>query len=355
MPILQGKVRAIAAALNREGVPAPFGRQWNASTINGNPQRGNGILCNPLYAGRRVYNRVRMIKDPETGKRISRLNPPTQWIIRNVPELCIVEPEDWEAVQARKRAVIGIPVFQQRRPKHLLSGLARCGSCGGAYVVRTRDKLGCSHHHENGTCGNGHRIPIATLERRVLDGLKGKLLAPEAIRAAAAAYYAERKRLSASAGDRRRSLERRLAQLHREIKRGVDAVFDGTATRAMRLRLAELEAEKDQADAELRQLTVSAADVVAIHPGVIEAYTRAVGDLRTALASEQQHQVEAVAVLRNLIERVEIMPRAEAEAGFDITAHGSLAALLAPGRNTPGMVTVKMVAGEGFEPPTLGL
>ena len=134
--------RAIAAALNREGVPAPFGRQWNASTINGNPQRGNGILCNALYAGRLVYNRVRMIKDPETGKRVSRLNPPAERTTHDLPELRIIAADDWEAVQARKRAVIGVPARQQLRPKHLFSGLARCGHCGGAYVIQTRDKLG---------------------------------------------------------------------------------------------------------------------------------------------------------------------------------------------------------------------
>jgi DNA invertase Pin-like site-specific DNA recombinase len=44
--------REIAAALNREGVPAPRGGSWNASTINGSKKRGNGIpaaapVCRP--------------------------------------------------------------------------------------------------------------------------------------------------------------------------------------------------------------------------------------------------------------------------------------------------------------------
>jgi hypothetical protein len=94
---------------------------------------------------------------------------------------------------------------------------------------------------------------------------------------------------------------------------------------------------------------------VTIHPGVIEAYTRAVDDLRTALAAEPQHQAEAVAIIRALIQRVEIAPQAEAEDGFEVTAYGCLAELLAPNRNKSGTVTVKLVAGEGLEPPTLGL
>ena len=66
--------RDIAHDLNAERITPPRGRAWNASTINGNMLRGNGILNNELYAGRLVWNKVRMVKDPDTGKRISRPN-----------------------------------------------------------------------------------------------------------------------------------------------------------------------------------------------------------------------------------------------------------------------------------------
>jgi len=58
--------REIAAVLNRERVPPPRGTRWNASTINGNRSRGHGMLLNEIYAGRIVWNKVRMIKDPDT-------------------------------------------------------------------------------------------------------------------------------------------------------------------------------------------------------------------------------------------------------------------------------------------------
>src|SRR5262249_10569079 len=51
--------RAIAAQLNAEQIPAPRGGQWNASTINGNRRRRDGILWNELYIGRLIYNRQR--------------------------------------------------------------------------------------------------------------------------------------------------------------------------------------------------------------------------------------------------------------------------------------------------------
>lgn len=54
---LGGKTaRQIAADLNNEGVASPRGGSWNASTINGNKKRRNGILNNELYLGNIIYN-----------------------------------------------------------------------------------------------------------------------------------------------------------------------------------------------------------------------------------------------------------------------------------------------------------
>ena len=53
--------RSIAARLNADGIPSPRGGLWNASTINGNRQRRNGILNNELYLGRIIYNRQRFV------------------------------------------------------------------------------------------------------------------------------------------------------------------------------------------------------------------------------------------------------------------------------------------------------
>lgn len=49
--------KAIAAQLNAENIPSPSGGNWSQSTINGNRQRGTGILNNDLYQGRLVWNR----------------------------------------------------------------------------------------------------------------------------------------------------------------------------------------------------------------------------------------------------------------------------------------------------------
>lgn len=68
--------RTIAKTLNVEGVPGPGGAAWGPSTINGNAMRSTGILNNELYLGRLVWNRLRYLKDPSTGRRRSKPNPP---------------------------------------------------------------------------------------------------------------------------------------------------------------------------------------------------------------------------------------------------------------------------------------
>jgi hypothetical protein len=49
--------RAIAAGLNADNIPAPRGGKWNASTINGNTARGQGLLLNEKFVGRVVGTR----------------------------------------------------------------------------------------------------------------------------------------------------------------------------------------------------------------------------------------------------------------------------------------------------------
>ena len=90
----------IAATLNADGVPAPRSGKagmgaWKQNTINGNRERGTGILNNELYIGRRVWNRLRYLKDPATGRRVSRLNPSEEWEVAEVPALRIIDDTLW--------------------------------------------------------------------------------------------------------------------------------------------------------------------------------------------------------------------------------------------------------------------
>jgi site-specific DNA recombinase len=115
--------RAIAKRLNAEGVPGPLGGTWGPSTIHGNRQRGTGILNNELYIGRLVWNRLRYVKDPETGKRRSWVGrmargPPHIERLRDTGErLATVDGpvvEVWELRHVDDRAILSPPSILAR-------------------------------------------------------------------------------------------------------------------------------------------------------------------------------------------------------------------------------------------------
>ena len=97
--------RQIAIDLNEQNIPGPNGAEWGPSTINGNAARGTGILNNELYMGRLVWNRLHYLNNPETGRRVSRLNDPRALVVHEVPELRIVPQDLWDRVKARQRAI----------------------------------------------------------------------------------------------------------------------------------------------------------------------------------------------------------------------------------------------------------
>ena len=180
--------KRMATELNKQGIPAPGGKEWGFSTINGNVQRGTGILNNELYIGRMIWNRQTFIKDPDSGKRQARLNTPEAWITKDMPELRIVDEALWQTTKARQ-ASLKITQRQdgteqensfrdRRRPSYLLSGLVKCGCCGGGYAMISSRLLGCSKASNNGTCNNRKNIGRFELETRVLNGLSEHLMNP---------------------------------------------------------------------------------------------------------------------------------------------------------------------------------
>src|ERR1700737_2212384 len=200
--------RAIATDLNRDGIPGPFGYTWGDTTIRGHACRGNGIVNNELYAGVLVWNRQRFIKDPNTGKRVSRPNPEAKWVRAEVPELRVVDDQMWQRVKLRQaelakqfeattkgvRAARAERLNRLRRPAFLLSGLLTCGCCGGKYAIVVNDRYGCLGHFRKGTCDNGRTIRRDDIERRVLAGLTDKLVSPPAGARAVRAYAEETNR-----------------------------------------------------------------------------------------------------------------------------------------------------------------
>src|SRR5579883_39023 len=182
--------RAIARALNEEKIPGPEGRLWIDTTIRGHVSRGTGMLNNELYVGRIVWNRLRYIKNSDTGKRVSRINPRSEWVSQDVSELRIIDDDTWQAAKRRQaelaelyeNAIAGVRekatnrLNISRRPPTLLAGLLICGECGGTYGSRKKDRYGCINHYRRGGCTNGTTVNRTAIETRVLSGQRAACL-----------------------------------------------------------------------------------------------------------------------------------------------------------------------------------
>jgi site-specific DNA recombinase len=348
--------RTIAAGLNRDGISSPRGKAWGAATINGSRSRSSGILYNSAYIGQLTYNRTSFSKNPETGRRVSRPVPTAERVVATVEDFRIVSDELWQAVQARKARYANMPLHQTRRPRHPFSGLIRCGVCGGAFTVKNRDQLACAAHREKGVCTNGRTIRLAELERRVIDGLRARLLAPEPIAKLVLEYSAERARLHEVDRRQRGELGRRVAQLGQRIRRLVEAIADGTATRATNEQLIAEEEERAKLEQELAWLEARARTVIELHPRAIAKYQQRVAALTEALRDGSANREAALGTLRGLIDRIDVTPLA-ARGQVALTAHGLIAGFVdyATRKQAVNDSAILMVAGEGFEPPTLGL
>ncbi len=350
--------RTIAQALNREGVPGPRGMAWGSSTINGNIKRGTGILNNELYIGRLLWNRLRYVKDPATGKRISRLNPKDEWIVVDVPELRIVDQELWDRVKMRQKVLRRDtrpdcdkvrPFWDRRRPRYLFSGLVRCGRCGGGFVVISKYLYGCATARNKGTCDNRLNIRRNILEASVLNGLKTHLMEPDLFKEFADEFYREinriRNREAAKFAGARAELER----VDRRLKRIVDAIAEGVAVRTLKDELLTLERRQD----ELRSTLATERDPEPlIHPNLAELYRRKVAELHETLQQEDT-RAEAAEIIRSLIDEIVLTPE-RGELRIDLK--GELAGIMAlasdskkpAGQPHDGLKQIKVVAGAGF-------
>jgi hypothetical protein len=63
-----------------------------------------------------------------------------EWQTTNVPDLRIVSQKLFDAAQSRKHERRKTHPDQQRRPRHMLSGLLRCGTCGAGMSTNGKDK-----------------------------------------------------------------------------------------------------------------------------------------------------------------------------------------------------------------------
>lgn len=326
--------RAIARDLNADAIPGPKGSAWRDTSIRGDVRRGTGIINNELYVGVRVWNHKQVVKDPSSGKDVARLNPESEWIRNEVPDLRIVNDALWEAVKrqqddigrryaAVKEAAKARALHGKRRPAYLLSGLLECGVCGGPYAIVVHDRYGCTGHHRKRSCTNGRTIKRDKLERRALAGIAERLVSADKVKAAVAAYAAHINRENREQRIQADADARALAKIERAVAGIMAAIEDGLYQPTMKARMAELERDREEINARLVEAQPAIPDV---HPGIAEVYKRKVARL-TATLGDPDTRLDASSDIRSLVGKIILHPggqRGEVHA----TLHGSLMGIL---------------------------
>lgn len=306
--------RQIAGDLNAEGIPAPRGGIWTAGTLLAHRKTSFGILSNPIYIGRLTYGRTQSKVDPRTRRR-SFVAGTGDVVVGEAPHLRIIEDDLWQAVQDQIVARSTDRPERQRRPRHILSGLGKCGVCGGSWIVTRGDYFGCGNHLNGKACTNHRLIKKADYERRVLADLKSQMLAPDVVEAYLDEYRKEHARKARETARARGTLQRRQAEAQRKVQRLVAAIAEGGAEFGeIRAALAAAKAELAEIDRDLA--ATDALPQLALHPGLARQYRQAIETLELELSDEATRR-EAAPTLRGLIARIVVTP-APGKRGVDL-------------------------------------
>ena len=243
---------AISQQLNRDGIPGPGGRPWREDTIRGRANRAEGILRNPLYDGRNVWNRRQSLRDPDTGRRLRRARDATAFVETKVEHLRVVPPDLWQAVQDKLAANAATPkptkpsqtgFWDRRRPRHLLTSKVVCGLCGTPFASFAKDYLRCPSARGS-ACKNHVSIRRPILTARVVASPRRHLLPPDLTTAFIEAYAATWQDLTHEATATARRAPDAIAALDRKINNLIDALADGAPSTNIRAKLSTLDAER---------------------------------------------------------------------------------------------------------------
>jgi site-specific DNA recombinase len=178
-------LKRIAALLNEEGIEAPhdrgrgnkIGRGWGHTTIR-------AILLNERYLGRFSWNACKWVRVPGKKSRRRVARPANELVRTESPELAIVPRELWDAVQARfaktRRPGSGRPSATGRHV-YLVTGLMRCGACGGSMTIISRQikaqvryaMFGCTSNHSRGDAVCANRMLVS--ERKATAAVVGAI------------------------------------------------------------------------------------------------------------------------------------------------------------------------------------
>ena len=222
-------------------------------------QQVHRMLSNPKYVGEWPWGTTRIMRSSE-GKTKQIPVPTGQQIVRNRPDLRIVDQTVWDNTQRRLAELTDVygqkpghkrrgprPHHSQLYPQSLLGGLLFCKNCGSRLWVQdggNRSYLGCPNHRK-GTCTMANRVPVPKAEKAILDFVSEFLSVwPGWLQAAANAMRIALDEFTAKIPEGLQADQNRLDLLEKQVGNLVDQLANGCAdSPALRSRLEVTERE----------------------------------------------------------------------------------------------------------------
>lgn len=281
-------LKKIASMLNEEGLAAPNdggrgnknGHGWGHTTIR-------AMLCNERYLGRFTWNQSKWVRVPGRKSRRRVKRPESEWVTHEYPELAIVPRDLWEGVQARFTRVYatarGRPAGTGRHV-HLISGLMRCGQCGGSMtIVGRRMKagvsyatFGCTAHSSRGAaiCGNSLTLSEKKASRMLVNALKEKLDDAELVERFVSGFKKRTAVLRAENVSPEDEADRRVRDCERRIANLTESLAKVGWSDALAAKLREEEALLGKLKSERAAAAREGAPRVLPHPTAIAGYMK---------------------------------------------------------------------------------
>ncbi len=255
-----GSLRGVVVELNRRGIKTPRGKKWRASNVR-------AILKRRKYTGTFVYG------DRNGGKYFAMRDGeviPRRKSDKVVASDPITHPDHFEAIidqqtfdraQAKLNNGKGDTAPKTAR-QYLLSGLVRCGDCGGGMDGRTRSSgpiYACRTYNQTGSttchCNTIREAPLVSVVAKMIQDRYLSETSLDRLRRKIEAKLAKQDR-----GPSRRDLDRlrrEIESLDQKIDRGAERVLEvpDDLLPTIYRKLEDLRSRRDGLKAELQSLT----------------------------------------------------------------------------------------------------
>lgn len=293
----------IAKQLNGQGTQSPWaGKRGTGSWA---PTVVRPMLRRERYRGVLSWGEMEKTYRLGTKVRVHRAHDDEDRVRAERPDLRIIEDDLWFRVQARFAGRMQ-PKVRGRRPRHMLSGIGRCGVCGGPIAVHNGKQgnqpiivYSCKYHKERGeaVCASKLRRPVTTTNAVVIDWIKEHITEELALKLVCELrdeWEAEAK----DAHSKTAMLKKEADKLRREIDRLVnalartddtpDALVKGIADRQERLR---------EIDGQLRAAEAAPAFIEHHLDRIARRAREAIEDMRATFDNQPEKTRELVGTL----------------------------------------------------------